>query len=114
MTRIGALKRVKVAICGIKGIDLTKEALKILGVFFSYDKNLQLENNFRQTILSIERILEMWRRRNLTMEDKIIIFITLALSNVTFLAQILVILNQLIDALQQIQKYIYRIHLPRK
>ena len=46
VTGIGALKRVKVTICRIKCIDLTKEAIKILGVFFSYDKNLQLEYNF--------------------------------------------------------------------
>ena len=29
-----------------------------------------------KTILSIERILKMWRRKNLTLEEKIIIFIT--------------------------------------
>ena len=100
----GALNGVKVAICGIKCIDLTKEAIKILGVFFSYDKNLQLENNFRKTILSIERILKMWRRKNLTLEGKMLIFKTVALSKVTLLAQVIVIPDQIIDPLQQIQK----------
>ena len=85
-TGIGALEGVKVGICGIKCLDLTEKAIKILGVFFSYDKNLQLEKNFRKTILNIERILKMWRRRDLTLECKII-----ALSKVTFLAQVLVI-----------------------
>ena len=47
----------------------------------------------------------MWRRSNLTLEGKIIIFETWALSKITFLAQVLVILNQIIDALEQIQKY---------
>ena len=61
---MGALKGVKVAICGIKCIDLTKEVIKVLGVFCTYEKNLQLENNFRKIILNIERILKMWRRRN--------------------------------------------------
>ena len=73
-TGIGALKAVKVAICGIKCIDLTKEAINILGVLFSCDENLLLENNFRKTILSIERILKMWRWKNLTVLGKIIIF----------------------------------------
>ena len=67
--------------------------MKILGVFFTYYKNLQLENNFRKTILSIERILKMWKRRNLTLEGQIIIFKILALSKVTFLSQVLVIPN---------------------
>ena len=95
---------VKVAICGIKCIDLTKEAIKILEVFFSYDKNLQPENNFRKTILNIQRILKMWRQRNPTLEGKIIIFETLALSKITFLAQVLEIVNQIIDTLQQMQE----------
>ena len=46
----------------------------------------------------------MWRRRNLTLESKIVTFKALALSKVTFLAEVLVIPNQIIDALQQIQK----------
>ena len=46
----------------------------------------------------------MWRQRNLTLEGKILIFKTLALSKMTFLAQVLEIPNQIIDALQQIQK----------
>ena len=46
----------------------------------------------------------MWRRRNLTLESKIVTFKALALSKVTFLAEVLVIPNQIVDALQQIQK----------
>ena len=84
MVRIGALKVVKVLICGIKCVDLTREAIKILGVFFSYDKNLQLESKFKKTILSTERNLKMWRRWNLTLKDKIIISKTVS-SKVTFL-----------------------------
>ena len=56
------------------------------------------------TILNIERILKMWRQRNLTLKGKIIIFKTLALSKITFLVQVLVIPNQIIDGLQQMQK----------
>ena len=102
MAGISSLKAVKVTICEIKCFNLTKET--IFGGTFSYNKNLQLESNFRKYILSIERILKTWRRRNLKLEGKVIIFKTLALSIVTFLAQVLVIPNQIIDALQQIQK----------
>ena len=56
---IDALKGAKMPICGIKCINLTKEAIKISRVFFSYDKNVQLENNFRKTTINIERILKM-------------------------------------------------------
>ena len=40
--------------------------------------------------------------------------VLLTLSKVTFLAQVLVIPNQITDALQQIQKYFYGIHLSQK
>ena len=84
LARIGALKGVEVVICGIKCVDLTRETIKILGVFFSYDRNLQLESKFKKTILSTERNLKMWRRWNLTLKDKIIISKTVS-SKVTFL-----------------------------
>ena len=47
----------------------------------------------------------MWRERerNLALEGKLVIFKT-ALSKITFLSQVLVIPNQIIDALKQIQK----------
>ena len=37
---IGLLKGVKVAVCGIKCADLTKDAIKILGIFFRIIKIL--------------------------------------------------------------------------
>ena len=48
MADVGALKGIKVGICGIKCSDLTKEAIKIIGVFFSCYKNLRLENNISE------------------------------------------------------------------
>ena len=104
---ICALKQVKVAICGIKCVDLTKKAIKIFGVFFSYDKNLPLEDNFKKTLLNTERILKMWSQKTLTLEDEIIIFKTIKnyLLKINSLAQVLVVPNQIVDALEQIQKH---------
>ena len=45
----------------------------------------------------------MWRRRNLTLEGKIIIFKTLALSKFVFLAQVLPIPNEITTTAQRIQ-----------
>ena len=41
-----SLKDTKVALCGLKGLDLTKESIKILGVYISYNKKLQDDINF--------------------------------------------------------------------
>ena len=99
MAGIGALKGVKMAICGIKCIDVTNKAIKISDLFF-YDENLQFKNNFRKTILSIDRILKMWRLMNLTLEGNIYIYF----QNISFIKLLLVIPNQIIDTLQQIRK----------
>ena len=46
-------------IYGIKYIDLTKEAIEILGV-------CSLKTILEKTILNIERILKMWRQESNT------------------------------------------------
>ena len=42
--------------------------------FFSYSKNIELEQNFNKNIIGTEKVLRMRRRRNLTLEGKVIIF----------------------------------------
>ena len=42
---IGSLKGVKMAVCGIKCIDLTTETIKILGVNFPYNQKLNKKNS---------------------------------------------------------------------
>ena len=38
---IGVLKRVNVALCGMKCLDLAIECIKVLGLHISYNRNLQ-------------------------------------------------------------------------
>ena len=55
---LGALKGVKLALSGIEFIDLMFNAIKILGVDYSYDKNLENQENFINIVLKIEKL---WR-----------------------------------------------------
>ena len=43
MARIGTLKGLDVALCGMKYFNLTKETVKIVGVHFSYNTRLEHE-----------------------------------------------------------------------
>ena len=63
-------------------IDLNESTIKILGIHYSYNKTLENEENFRNHIIKIEEVLKLWRLRNLTMQGKITIFKTLALSKI--------------------------------
>ena len=77
---IGSLKDAKVALCGLKSLDLTKESIKILGVHISYNRKLHDDINFRMTIKNICNVMKLWRMRHLSLEGKITIFKSLALS----------------------------------
>ena len=83
---IGSLKGVNVALCGLKSVNLMNETVKILGCHFSYNRTLQQESNFKKHISKIENILKIWRMRNLTLEGKINVFKTLAISRIIHLA----------------------------
>ena len=82
---IGPLKAVNVALCGIKCLNLMKETVKILGVHFSYNKKLEHEMTFQSRIVKTESVLRLWRMRNLTIEGKVLVFKSLAISKIVSL-----------------------------
>ena len=52
---IGIVKGVKIAVCVMENIDLTKKSAKIIGMSLSYNKAIQNELNFR-TIYKIQAV----------------------------------------------------------
>ena len=92
------------AVCGIKCIDLTRETTKILGVHFSYNQKLKTQKNFVKSITNMQNVLNLWRMRNITLEGKIIIFKTLALSKIVYLTLITSFSEQLIEEIQRVLK----------
>ena len=92
---IGMLKSVKVAVCGMKCIDLCNDTIKVTGIHFSYNKKKRNEKNFLNSITKIQNVLKVLRMRRLTLEGKIIVFKTLAISKIVFLSLILKSLQKL-------------------
>ena len=72
------------AVCGTRCVDLKIDTLKILGTHFSYNKKLEDEKNFYTAVTNIQRILKIWKMRNLTLGGKIVIFKTLLISKIVF------------------------------
>ena len=101
---IGTLRGVNVALCGVKSLNLTKETVKILGVHFSYNKTLQHEMNFPGHIGNIESVLRLWRIRNLTIEGKVLVFKSLAISKKVQLSFLTTVPHAIINQLKNIQK----------
>ena len=54
------------AIYGMKSIDVTTDFTKIVGTCFSYNQKIKEEPNLSHTISSIQRVLKLWKMRNLT------------------------------------------------
>ena len=99
----GALKGVKLALCGIECIDLMLNAIKILEIYYSYDKNLENQENFINLVLKIEKLLKLWRMRKLSIAGKITVFKTIL--KIVHLASVKVILNSAVLELGKIKKH---------
>ena len=87
-----------------KCINLTINSLKILSIHFSYNKKIENEENFIKIIKKNENVLKIWRIRNLTVQGKITIFKTLAISKVIHLALVTNVPQVIIDQLNKSQK----------
>ena len=95
---IGILNRVQVALCGMKCVNLNNETVKILGVHF---KIIIFVKIFAK---NYENILKLWHMRQLTLEGRITVFKSLAISKVIHLLLITKLHNNTIDLLHKIQK----------
>ena len=100
---LDSLEGVEVPVCGMQTVNLTRDAIKILGVYFSYNINLMNQKNYCKAITSIHGILKLWRMRNLSIEGKIVVFKTLAISKLVYLALLTVIPNHITDEVAKIQ-----------
>ena len=96
---IGTQKGVQVAVCSLRCIDLNNDTLKILGTYFTYNEELKEEKSFYKTVTDIQRILKMWKMRNRTLEGKIVIFETIAISKILFQSFIITALKHIINEL---------------
>ena len=101
---IGVLKSGKVAVCGMKCIDLCNDTTNITGIHFSYNKKKRNEKNFLHTITKIRNVLKAWLMCRLTLEGKIIVFKSLAISKIVFLALISKVPIEIMSELERIQK----------
>ena len=104
ITGIATCKGVNVALCGMNCLNLMKETVKILGLHFSYNKKLEHEMNFQSHIVKIKSVLRPWHMRNLTIEEKVLVFKTLAISKIVDLSIITTVPHTITNQFNNIQK----------
>ena len=98
------LKGVKLALCGMKCVNLNNDVIKILGICYSYDKKLENEKNFLNHFKKLQNVLNMWRMKNWSLLGKISIFKTLGFSKTIHLTLVTSVHSSTIDLLNKIQK----------
>ena len=103
MAGIGSLKGVKEAVCGLKCTHLSHDTIKALGIHFSYNKKVQMQNNFLTTIKKIQQVFCLWNSHMLTLAGRIMMFKTLAISKIVYLALITNVPKVIVEELQKKQ-----------
>ena len=56
-------------------VNLYEDTIKVLEIHYSFNKQLENDENFKQYTAKIENMLQLWRVKNLSLEGKITVFI---------------------------------------
>ena len=80
--------------------NLHEDTIKILRIHYSYNKQLENDKNLKKYIAKIENVLKLWRAKNLSLERKIAVFKSLALSKIIHLTLVQIIPPSIIDQLK--------------
>ena len=74
-------EKVQAVACGVKCTDLRNEAIKLLGIYFLYNLKTKYEKKKKNGNITsnIQGVLNLWRMRSLTLEERIVGFKTLAI-----------------------------------
>ena len=67
-----------------KQVNIKCNAMRTLGIFNSYEKDLEEKLNFLGNLNSVNAVVMIWRSRGLSLSEKILIFKTLALSKLLY------------------------------
>ena len=79
--------------------------IRLLGIWFTHDESASYEYNFQHLLASIEKIIHIWKRRDLTVYGKTIVAKTFLLPKLTFA---LTMLTPPKTFLQQVERLIAR------
>ena len=80
-------------------------AIKILGVYYSYDKNLENQENVINLFLIIKKLSRLWRMYNVTIAGKITVFKTFTISKIVLLTIVKIVSNSVNFELDKIKKH---------
>ena len=87
-----------------KWSSLTKSCIKILGIYFSYNKALEEKENFYSLSLDCRALLNIWKQRWLSLAGKIPIFKLLVASKLVYIATMILVPQKFRDTLKSLHR----------
>ena len=87
-----------------KWVNIKTNAIRALGVFNSYDTDLEQKLNFLDNLKCLNDVLRLWEFRGLTLAGRILIFKSLALSKLLYACTMKVPSKFIIDQLNTLHK----------
>ena len=85
-------------------VDIKCSVIRTLGIFNSYDKDLEQKLNFLDNIKTLNDVLKLWEFRGLTLAGRILVFKSLALSKLLHACTMKVPSKFVIDQLNTLHK----------
>ena len=86
--------------CRILEFKSTREPIKVLGIYLSYNQDKNIEENFLNRIRKMKTKLNLWLSRDLTLYSKSLLAITLGMSQLVYAAYLLSVPNAVIKIVQ--------------
>jgi hypothetical protein len=84
---------------------VSQPKVKICGITFSNDNEMAYQDNITEKIIKLERQLNIWRQRNLSLEGKILVAKTYGISQILYSIQATIIKD---EDVKRIENIIYR------
>jgi hypothetical protein len=85
-----------------KGLKLASPGIKILGIYFSYDKHLKYENNFGIVLNRMQNIIRMFKMRDLSISGKIQVIKSNIMSQLLYVSNAIYVPEEVIKKVNEI------------
>ena len=70
--------------CKVLEFKSTRESIKVLGIYLSYNQDKNIKENFLSRIRKMKTNLNLWLSRDLTLYGKSLLAITLGVSQLVY------------------------------
>ena len=84
------------------GIKWSQKPVKVLGLHIGWDMIKADRQNISEKIINIKKLVYSWKHRKLTLNGKVLVIKSLAVSQIIHLASLISISNDFIKELEQL------------